>query len=712
MQVWTVNKTRASLVFKCGIVQMVWTRTGKNLAFTALRQGSKGFSFGTGSALWSLQLRDRPGTRIDLTSASAAHFSHQTGSKLTLMWKKMAEGAVDVTVTITADQDAPILRCRMQIENRGDRYTVWNISFPALTDVLGPTGSHRKDVLITTDGFGSTIPDPIRQPRLTAWTNKGYPNGLQSMPFVALTNGGLGLYLGAHDPAAGLSRFQHLPDKDADRLPITILIESADAGRSQRRITVPQELVLGLFKGDWYDAAAIYRPWALRQKWAKQTVEERTDIPAWSRKSPVWMRLWFTTEQKTARKEMVQFLDITKRFSSALGRACPAHLYTWHRYPFDTLYPDYRPMPGMKEFIQTLQARGTHVMPYINARLFDTDHPDWISDKAVRFAAKDGSPKLGYRAERLFPETYGSLQPMAVMCPATSYWQDKMAGTISRLVKDLGVDSVYVDQVAAAWSEVCSDPAHGHPLRGGGWWIDGYAEMMRKAWKQIRRNTPARAKDILLTTECNADAYLDMFGNFLMLHSTRNHIVPLFSAVYGGRAPLFVRQVNPAEGSRFRITIAQNVLWGCQNGWFSIGEMKQMLSPKYRDEMAFLKKLCDLYDRMLPHFDGGEMLRPPAISGKIRHESVVWDFCIKWPEKISTVWASHWRRGSSNAVAVVNTHTSSQNVRVALPPDKARGQADIWWSPDATGKVSITTDHADLRLPARSVAVIKFNGGR
>ena len=708
MPLWTARKHADSIVFKCGGIEFVWKRSGKDLTLGALRQGTKGFAFGPGSGLWHMQLRDRRGNRTDLNGSAGDYFSYKTGRVLTLMWRKMAEGAVDVTVTVRADPAAAILRCRMRIDIHGDRHTVWAIVFPTLSDVIGPTGSHRKDVLITTDGFGSAIPDPIRQPKLTAWTNKGYPNGLQTMPFVALTNGGLGFYLGAHDPAAGLCRFQNLPEKKCDRLPMSILIEPQDAGRAQRRIDVAQELVLGLFEGDWYDAAAIYRPWARRQKWARQTVEQRSDIPAWSRAMPFWARIGFTTEPEPARKEMVKLIDVTRRFRAALGRDFAAHLYTWHRHPFDTLYPDYRPLPGMRGFVRRLQAGGVRVMPYINGRLFDIDHPDWVREKAVRFATKDAAPKLGYRAERLFAETYDSQQPMVVMCPATAYWQNKIAGTVARLVRELGVDAVYIDQIAAAWSEVCSDASHGHPLRGGGWWIDGYAEMMRKTWRAIRRT--GRAQDILLTTECNADAYLNMFGNILMLHGTRNHVVPLFPAVYGGRAPLFVRQASPADGIRFRITMAQNILWGCQNGWFGIGEMEQLMDPKYKDEMDFLKGLCDLYDRMLPFFDGGEMLRPPGLNDDIRREKIVWNFCIEWPEKIATVWVSHWRRGRRQAVAVVNTATRGQRVRLALPPsEESGGRPDVWWAPNVTGTAAFAHGRADLQMPARSIVLLRFN---
>jgi hypothetical protein len=712
MSSWTAKQQKGQLVFQSGKTQLAWTEAGNKLMLNGLRDGGKGFGFGEGSALWRIQLRDREGTRVDIDSSDRAAFSYRTaGSSLMLTWKGLAAGTVDVVVKVTADKDAPILRCRMQVDLTRSAYTAWEILFPVLTDVLGPTGSHRDDVLLTTDGFGSAIPDPIRQPKLTAWTNSGYPNGLQTMPYVALTNGGLGLYLGAHDPAAGLCRFRNLPDKEKDRQPLSVLIEPENAGRLQGRLTVQQEIVLGIFRGDWYDASLIYRAWALKQRWAAQTVEQRKDIPAWSRAMPLWVRLGIKDKPSApGQMDAERQLDVTLRFQAMLGRPCAVHLYTWHRFPFDTFYPDYRPSPGMKRFVKRLQDAGARVMPYINARLFDLDHPDWVRDGAERFAAKGASPKVGGRAERLFSETYDSGQPMEVMCAATPYWQNKIAGTVARLVEDLGVDGVYVDQVAAAPSAACSDPSHGHPLRGGGWWIEGYAEMMRKTWQLLRRK--GLDKETLLTTECNADPYLDMFGNFLMLHAVRSGVVPMFSAVYGGRVPMFARQTNPAEGVAFRISTGQSILWGCQNGWLDLAGMELLMNPKHQGELAYLRGLCELFDRMLPFFDGGEMLRPPVLEGNIQKAHVVWDFCMKWPEDIETVWTARWRRGRRSVVGGFNAHGKRQQVRIPLTREEAAaGAPSVWWASNTEegsikpGKTGVTLD-----LPAGSIFLLQFGG--
>ena len=712
MNRWTVAKTGTEIVFSHRKVRLLWQESAQGLAFSGIcrversSRGGKtgrGFTFGPGSPLWKVELRDRAGYPIFLTGQAAKGFSYKAGTSLALRWRGLAEGKVDVVITVDAD-DEPVTRWRLEVVNRSPDHTVWAVTFPSFTDVRGPSGSHRDDYLITTDGFGSMIPDPIRQPRLTAWTNRGYPNGVQSLSLVALVNAGLGLYLGTHDPAAGLQRFNHLPDRQHDRLPMEVLVEPIDAGRRQRRVKLNYDTVLALFEGDWWEVAQLHRPWAIRQKWARRTIARRDDIPEWARQIALWVRVDIGNLPEVSPREMLRRADIAVAFRKALGRDIAAHLYQWHDHPFDIDYPSYRPRKGIAAFVRRMQSNGVHVMPYINGRLFDPDNRHWERQKAYRYATKGANPKLGSHAARLFTEVYGSMTPMAVMCAGTRYWQDKIAGTVERLVRDLDVDGVYIDQVAAAWSEVCSDPSHGHPLRGGGWWIEGYQRMLDRT----RQRLAALGKKVLLTTECNADPYMGMFGGMLMVHGVRNHVVPMFPAIYGGRAPLFARSAHLDQPSAFRIMAGQNVLWGCQPGWFGLPEMEKLVTPAYRKDLEFLKALCDLYDRLRPYTQAGTMLRPPAIEGA-KVVPVVWKFCGEWPEKVSTVWAARWALPKGSALAVVNAHPRDQQVTLALPAEeRAVAAQKACWSGGVPGRVSFRGGRVRLDMPGLSAAMLWF----
>jgi hypothetical protein len=490
---------------------------------------------------------------------------------------------------------------------------------------------------------------------------------------------------------------------------MTLRIEAENSGRAQPGIKLGYDVVLGLFEGDWYDAARIYRPWATRQRWGKTPVSGRPDIPPWAFKLPLWVHAGLANKAAIPAAELARRAETAVAFRKAFGRDIGLHLYQWHDQPFDVLYPDYRPRPGMKAFVGKLQANGIRVMPYINGRLFDMDNRDWIGEGAFRYAAKDAAPKLGARPGRFFSEVYGSMTHMAVMCPATRYWQKKIAGVAERLVRTLGVDGVYIDQIGAAWSEVCADPAHGHALRNGAWWVRGYERMI----EEVRRRCGKMGREVFLTTESNADAYNHLFGGLLMVNSRRNHLVPLFPAVYGGAALLWGRPANPQNRDFFRIVSALNMLWGCQTGWFGLDAMELLVTAPYRAELQFLRDLGLLYDRMEPYIHGGSMGRPPVLDGRFRRLRLAWEFCGRWPETLSTVHAARWSLGARRAIALINTRDIAQRVAFGLDrEERDAGTPRVWSSAAEAPGLGIRGGGVRLRVPPRAAVLMEFGACR
>jgi len=467
MSQWKVSESASRLEFRSRKVRLAWDRAGGTMEFAGLfdAAGKAGFTFGKGTPLWRVDLRDKAGFATLLDGSAAEGFSYRLGESLVLLWSDLAGGGVDVSLTVRADEDRPLTRWRMKVVNRNRDHTVWSITFPVLAEVAGPGGTHRDDVLVTPEGFGCAIPDPLRQRQLSVWPRNSYPCGIQSMAFVAVLNGGRGLYVGSHDPGLSARDFAIGADADRDRLSLSVGVVPPGGGRYRRSVGVDYDTVLGLFEGDWYDAAEIYRDWARGQRWSRVAVSRRTDIPDWARHVPVWVRLGYDNKPVVPAEEMDGKVAATVALREALGFDVGVHLYCWHRHPFDACYPGYVPRPGARRLVSRLQRGGVRVMPYINGRLFDPDHPDWRRDGARRSAIKVAGAKLHSAAEHLAPEDYGSHAVFAPMCPATRYWQRKIADTIATIVRRLGVDAVYIDQIAAAGPTPCSDRRHGHELR-------------------------------------------------------------------------------------------------------------------------------------------------------------------------------------------------------------------------------------------------------
>jgi len=704
MSKWKAVESNKRLALQHRQVELIFSKTARKLSFAGLRRRGRrqGFTFGADSPLWQVELRDRAGYATRLDGATAEGFSHKTGDTLLLRWSGLAGGKVEVRLDVRADGSAPITRWKIEVLNRSRAHTVWSVTFPVLSDVLGPTASHRDDVLVTPEGFGCAIPDPVRESQLSVWRSMSYPSGMHTMPFVAVLNGGAGLYVGAHDPDFALRNCSVGADRKADLLGMQIEIVPQDSGRAQRKVSPPGETVLGLFEGDWFDAAAIYREWAARQKRFSTPITRRSDVPEWARQVPLWIQLGLGNEPTVSRDEMRQKAEAAVALRDALGCDIAAHLYSWHRNAFDISYPSYRPRPGVKPFVARLQRGGVRVMPYINGRLFDPDNPDWKREAARRSAVKLAGAKLDPNPEHLLMEDYGSHALFAPMCPATPYWQKKIAGVVAGIVKKLGVDAVYIDQIAASSPAPCADPRHGHPLRSGAWWVDGYERM----FEEIHRRLPRSEDGILLTTECNAEPYAGFIGGFLMWHSVRNHVVPLFPAVHGGHVLLYGRSTGLKERAAFRIGAAQDVLWGCQMGWFGIDDAERLLTARFAPELTLLKRLCALYGRMQPLLHAGRMLRPPALEGKVKQVRASWTFGGRtWRETLPVVQVSRWQLKGRTALALVNTHTQAQSfsiARKALPSASPKA----WWAGETEGKLSVRRAGARIEMPPLSALLL------
>ena len=281
-----------------------------------------------------------------------------------------------------------------------------------------------------------------------------------------------------------------------------------------------------------------------------------------------------------------------------------------------------------------MQAAGVRVCPYINGRIFDKGTSDWVPS-GLEAAAKapldpqvvDASTSLGF-----YNESYGSLAEFAVECPHTDYWQDTIAATVDTLVTNLGVDGVYIDQIAAAGPAPCWDPTHNHSLGGGSHWVTGYRKMLQKA-REVESGS-----GMVILTESNAEPFMDGVDMYLTLsgfgagdfaQSATSRIVPAFPAIYGGfvismGAEFFTTDLDD-DGDVFAARLAQQLLFGAQLGWMSLGGRSDNQSPPmglfdllmdeaHDEEVAFLARLSSARDILSEFFLHGRPSRDLALN--------------------------------------------------------------------------------------------------
>lgn len=702
-----------------------------------------GLSRGSDDVWWEMEWRDRDAFRATLTSQSPGRFSHEVtqspeGDQLTvtLRWKELSlrlarygslevaaavdsspdTDTVDVEVRLCLAKDEPLTRWSWHVWNRSMRYTLWQVVFPRAGNVHRVDGDRENEHLTLPADWGWYVPRPAH--RQMNWTAT-YPSHRCCMQFMAFHSGENGLYLGWHDPTARPKTFRAVTDARSNTIDMSVSHMPEDMTRVQAE-THMEGLVMGLFTGDWYDAAGLYRDWALEQFWARKgPVKERQDIPEWLKDTVLWWCLssgkdtgTLSTEREVAVEEVGDVaLALHKRFPYPTG----VHWYNWHCIPFNTSFPDYLPAKeGFAEQVGRLDAAGVKVMPYINARLADPNSQTWQQDDAARFCARKASPRCEPYHYPMLYEQYANQQYLVPMCSATEYWQDKVASTVEAMREQLGIGAVYLDQVACGAPPVCFAPDHGHALGGGDYGIRGYEAMLEK----IHKLNASGGDRLALTTESNAEPFMAGIPAYLMWMPCPDYQVPLFAAVYSGYVITFGRAFYDADLQQpeaFAAKIAQMLVWGCQLGWIRNSVAEKLLSAEHTSDAEFLDSVCRAFASGREYLIEGHMCRPPVALTPMEVLTTNWYYrpgqahTVQLPCLMATLWRS---LAGSQAFAVANLSEKTREVtyRVEVPDSVQITGKDLTGAGVAVEVRSRKGSWADVMLtvPGRSAAMVEL----
>ncbi len=568
--------------------------------------------------------------------------------ELVLLWKGATEerlGGLSVRVSARAVAAEHAFDWSMEIAP-GSGWTVWDVVFPQIA--IGALGE--RTAVLFPRGPGEVQVDP--------WTrgfsfSGRYPSGWTSMQFFAAyadaASPGCGLYFAHHDPMGSVKEL--LLDSDADSHSVRFAFEHhaprGGAGVSPA-YRLPGTAVWRLFRGDWFDAAMIYRAWAKAEArwWPQLGADGRPDTAPWMRELSAW------AQTGGAPAEVV---DQVKDFAQWLGVPVGFHWYNWHQIPFDNDYPHYFPTKdGFADAVRDLQEHNVFVMPYINGRLWDT-HDRGNEDAEFTSVAKpavtkdeDGEPYIEKYGSK---EENGEPVQLGVMCPWTPLWQNTVKDIVLRLQDEMGVKGVYIDQVAAAAPALCMDASHGHPLGGGAWWNEGYWQMLAS----LRRDMQA---DRMLTTECNGEPFILCFDGYLTWHWQHDGQVPVFPAVYGGAIQMFGRAYGGGDTAdlAMRMKAGQQLVFGEQLGWLAPSTLRALPSA------GFFRDAVRMRHALRRYFHAGEMARPPRLLGDVSSVRADWKWSGEWWVTTSAVLAGAWRLPREERTALIFANVSDAPV--------------------------------------------------
>ncbi|OGV72129.1 MAG: hypothetical protein A3K19_02545 [Lentisphaerae bacterium RIFOXYB12_FULL_65_16] len=569
--------------------------------------------------------------------------------KLVLRWQGLdlpeEPDAVDVTASVSLGAGRSASEWTIDIANRSKRWGLWEAQYPLLSTVCAKGTA---DVLLPHGNWGGSLARNCKR-TLTG----RYPSGSCPVQFLAFNRGEAGLYFAAHDPGARTKRVVLTADQDA-----TFATYAEGMGVPGSHVVAPFSFVVAAYAGDWWQAARIYRDWAVQQAWtSKGRIADRKDIPLTFKELGFWMLGGGMPSE--VRTWMIQTEELFAPIPVGL------HWYNWHVIPFDNSYPEYFPTkPDFDKVVRELVGRGQVMMPYINGRLWDRDIPSFeAAGRPGATKKQNGEPNI---------ETYGSGRFLAAMCPTTKVWQDKVNEIVYRLIHECGVNSVYLDQIGAAAPALCFDPSHGHPLGGGRHWVDSYREMLN------RTKAEAAANGVSLTTENTAEPYMDNIDGFLAWSPRYDTDVPLLPAIYSGYTIYFTSPESEKDDLQgFVMAQGRDFLWGCQLGWNGTW----MIAPEHRAKANFMRKLCRHRLAAKDFLVYGQLLDEIRLDEPSGTLATTWNRTDPHPATLPGVMGTLWRaRDGRLGVVLVNFAEETRRAVFTLDPGK--------WLPDSAAAKS------------------------
>jgi hypothetical protein len=618
------------------------------------------------------------GVELDALGSACANTSHSVrthtlpdgaASVLTLRWDGVAaphpfDAPFNVTVNITMRAGSAEAALRGSVHKPELGLCVQTMALPNLERMWLRPGPRGEELFVPWFfGHAGDLPDAnglgcgggdcsidIRQMSLFGSELPLQPQGSErTMQYGAIYSSAtadtasdrpLGIYLGAHSPRSDLMLLlmqgQYPSLYGVRPTPICPYPPCLPTGRAAARwlhvaenlldgsltpFEMSYDAVISGFEGDWYDAALIYREWALssavwssRGNLTQRAAAEPEGYPAWLLHTPLWALTPSPPPALAASDVWLQNLLSLKALIGVDHLA--THLYNWEREVFDTHYPlaakDAK--DGFGEVVAVLESAGVHTVPYINGRLMDPTLASYAREGAAHACASVSGAPLLERYEQDTAHKAG----LVVMDPASKYWQQTVAAAAGSIATQFNTSGIYIDQVAAMYAQPCFRNAtqvhstwagHNGTAGGGSMWADGYRALLDATAESV-------GKSRAIFSESNGDAYMGSLHGYMAVYGMRAcGFVPAFQAVYSGWSVAIGTFGWPSperDGQSVRGILAHQFIFGQQLGWTAAETMLAFANSSSINR-SFLRSLAQLKVKHVKFLTLGRMLRPPVL---------------------------------------------------------------------------------------------------
>jgi hypothetical protein len=419
-----------------------------------------------------------------------------TRNTLTASFSGVGNLDLGVIVRIQMPEGGGASRWSMSVRNHAN-LLITDVQFPFIIapyELSGQPGSESLLQPLATGRFWqSPKPQDLEPDGPHAWQFRPenydthhYP-GLTFAQFLAYYNDQAGLYVACQDNTGGIKLIKpvHSP-MGGIRLGFAHVGDWPVSGEKD----LGYDVVVQAFRGDWYEAASLYRDWSLKQPWASAPLHQRKDVPDWLLDSPphIVVRIQGRLDNGPAEPNSAflpypKIVPLLESISKKIDAPLVAVVMAWER-PGPWVYPDCFPPTGGDESLSELtglaRARGWHVGSFCNGTRWVTHHY-WSGYNGERYLAEKHGEETFCRThdQQLWRENWaGDWRPSYACCLGVARTREIADRFVERLVND-GLDWVqFLDQNVGCSAFPCFADDHGHPPMPGTWMNDAMRSLL------------------------------------------------------------------------------------------------------------------------------------------------------------------------------------------------------------------------------------------
>lgn len=642
-----IREEGSVIVFGNGAVELGFDVARKG-ALVSLRDGASGCELICDGAapktLFRLALRTAEGGTTWLESAEAYACTwcvryDEDGGTLTLKIDGFPGRALAVIVKVRLTRDNPLSAWQMAVSGLAACETVETLLCPIVGGVLTVGGGVPGEVLalpIQAEGYLFTDPYPMvdnlplragfpGQPHVGLGSvHQNYPGG-QSMQFMLYYHDQAGLYLATHDADMHVKSFHVGPLDEGETFPrLWIGHHPSEVPGSDAEFAY--DTMIGVFHGDWYDGADIYKAWARQQWWCAQRLAER-DIAGWVREGfGVWQMSNYHIPEIKLNHALDAIAEEVNGLSREIGVPLAALIFNYESGGAWTGPIGLTPKEGEEAFARAmgkLRAAGNRGFVYIPGGNWYVaiDSYDPPFDSWAEYEAHGREITLmNAVGERPVNSWYAGWHS-AWLCPATRGNREILAKELLDL-QELGCDWIQIDNFPCGAPMPCFNASHGHPRGHGPWYTQAWRDTLADVRARIKTRNPEAVLSVEGITEVYIP-YLDLydhragnmeyFGHFSETHPMGGQTIPLFNYVYGGYLGAYLAaypETNRPEVLYWTRSLGKALAQGVVPTGGRYWPTPAASNPV---TLGFYKKVIRATRDAWPYLMFGEMIRPPHI---------------------------------------------------------------------------------------------------